>query len=100
MRALLTAAMLAVSAGAASAGCLFATSPCSTDDRGNTYTTQQNLGGGYNTYRNGSLHSQTSQDTLGTGYTERYTAGGYRRYDSNPYASDRKPRYRTIYEQD
>lgn len=59
-------------------------SNCSTDSQGNSYVTRENLGGGYNTYRNGRLHSQTQQNLSG-GYTEEYSDGRRRYYDTNPY---------------
>lgn len=67
------------------AGCELATGQCSTDNYGNTYTTKRNLGGGYNTYKNGSLYSQTEQNLNG-GYRETYQNGGSRSYNYNPYA--------------
>lgn len=85
MRILLAAA-LACLASSAWASCEFDTSgTCYTDNMGNTYRTQQNFGGGYNTYRNGALDSQTSQNLNG-GYTQRYSNGYERNYDSDPYA--------------
>jgi hypothetical protein len=89
MRILILAASLLLPA-AASADCTFSTSNCYTDSYGNTYQTEQNLGGGYNTYRNGSLHSQTQQDLSG-GYQERYNDGSSRRYNYDPYASQNDP---------
>ena len=65
------------------AGCEFA-SNCKTDSSGNTYTTEQNLGGGYNTYKNGNLHSQTEQ-TLGGGYKTDFQSGGSEYNNQNPY---------------
>jgi hypothetical protein len=69
------------------AGCQTSTGPCSTDGYGNTYRTEQNLGGGYNTFRNGVLDSQTSQTTSGS-WRERSTDGGTRTYNYNPYEGD------------
>jgi hypothetical protein len=80
-----------LAAGNASASCELVSRPYSTDSSGNTYTTQQNLGGGYNTYRNGILHSQTSQQLDGR-YRETYSGGGYRIYDRNPYRSNSQGR--------
>jgi hypothetical protein len=85
MRILIFAIGLFTATGA-SASCALVTGPCSTDSYGNTYRTEQNLGGGYNTYRNGSLHSQTSQQLNGN-YRETFTGGGHRTYDRDPYAS-------------
>ena len=48
--------------------------------------TDQSLGGGYNTYRGGSLYSQTQQDLNGGGYTQRYVGGGSKSYNYDPYA--------------
>ena len=99
------AATLALLASPTAANCLFDTSgTCVTDNQGNTYRTQQNLGGGYNTYRNGVLDSQTSQNLSG-GYTQRYTNGYQQNYDSDPYAPAQRqqgygvyqPRYKSIY---
>jgi len=38
---------------------------CETDNNGNTRIKQQNLSGGYNTYNNGKLESQTSPNLQG-----------------------------------
>jgi len=83
MRILILAAALLLPA-AASADCTFSTSNCYTDSYGNTYQTEQNLGGGYNTYRNGTLNSQTRQNLSG-GYQERYSNGETRTYNYDPY---------------
>ncbi len=72
-----------LTAGGASASCELVSAPCSTDSSGNTYIREQNLGGGYNTYRNGDLYSQTHQQLNGT-YRETYSSGGYRTYYSDP----------------
>jgi hypothetical protein len=69
---------------ASHAGCEFATGPCSTDVYSNTYRTEQNFGGGYNTYKNGSLYSQTEQ-TLSGSWRERNTGGEERTYNYDPY---------------
>lgn len=53
------------------AACELATSPCSYDSRGNEYRTERNFGGGYNTYENGQLHSQTTPNLSG-GYRTEY----------------------------
>lgn len=73
--------------GNASASCELVSSPCSTDSSGNTYIREQNLGGGYTTYRNGTAYSQTEQQLDG-GYRETYSGGGYRTYGSDPYRSN------------
>lgn len=83
--ALVTLAAAMFSTGA-SASCALSSGPCSTDSYGNTYRTQQSLGGGYSTNRNGSPYSTTNQN-LGGGYTESYSSGGSRTYNSNPYGS-------------
>lgn len=76
-------------AAPAYAGCEFATTPCYTDGSGNTYRTQQNFGGGYNTYRNGTFDSQTSQGLSGD-WVERDRYGTERRrYNSDPYGGIR-----------
>lgn len=90
MRFTFAMTVLFVSTFAAKAGCEFAVGPCSTDSLGNTYHTEQNLGGGYNTYKNGSLYSQTEQ-TLNGGYTESYTSGGSRTHNMNPYQAGKSP---------
>ena len=74
-------------ATAAHAGCYGVSGPCATDSGGNTYTTQQNLNGGYSTYSNGSRYSSTGQ-TL-DGYQENFVGGGSRQYnyDPSPYSS-------------
>lgn len=71
-------------AAPASAGCELAVGPCSTDSAGNTYRTEQNLGGSYNTYRNGNLYSQTDQ-TLSGSWSERRVDGEQRFHNTNPY---------------
>jgi hypothetical protein len=71
------------SAGHASASCELTTNPCSTDSSGNTYIREQNLGGGYNTYRDGDLYSQTHQQLDGS-YKENYSGGGYQIYRNAP----------------
>jgi hypothetical protein len=76
-----------LAAGNASASCELVSAPCSTDSSGNTYIREQNLGGGYNTYRNGDLYSQTHQQLNGS-YRETYSSGGYRTYYSDPNRSD------------
>lgn len=80
------AAILAVTAIPASADCALSSGPCSTDSRGNTYRTHQNLGGGYTTERNGSAYSTTRQN-LGGDYTESFSGGGSRSYNHDPYRS-------------
>ena len=55
----------------AEAGCEFATGPRSTDSRGNSYRTEQNLGGVYTTHRDGNSYSTTGQ-TLGGTWQERF----------------------------
>jgi hypothetical protein len=76
-----------LAAGNASASCDLVSAPCSTDSSGNTYIREQNLGGGYKTYRNGDLYSQTHQQLNGS-YRETYSSGGYRTYYSDPNRSD------------
>lgn len=73
--------------GEAFAGCEFSSGPCTTDSSGHTYRTEQNLGGGYNTTRDGSSYSQTSQ-TLGGSYRTDYNDGRTEFSNSNPYESD------------
>lgn len=75
----------------AQANCDLASSgSCYEDSRGNTYHTEDNLGGGYNTYRNGQLDSQTSSN-LGGGYKTEYQDGSPTRYDSvNPYGRNQQ----------
>jgi len=88
----MTAAVIALAAaGTANAGCEFATGPCYTDSHGNTYRTEQNFGGGYNTYKNGSLYSQTQQN-LGGGWIET-TPSGTRSYNYDPYVNPGAPKY-------
>lgn len=90
MRILFAVLSFAVAVGSGvmpvSASCSLLATNCSTDSRGSSYVTEQNLGGGYNTYKNGSLYSQTQQNLSG-GYTEEFTSGGYRTYNYDPYAS-------------
>ncbi|WP_394887546.1 hypothetical protein ACG873_21820 [Mesorhizobium sp. AaZ16] len=86
MRIVIAGLMLAASTGISFPGCELVTGPCSTDSSGNTYFTEQNLGGGYNTYRNGDLSSQTSQN-LGGSYTETFSNGATRTHSDNPYGS-------------
>lgn len=76
---------LTVGATTAHAGCELVSGPCSTDRYGNTFRTEQNFGGGYNTYRNGSLHSQTEQ-TLSGSWREDRTDGSSRTYNYDPYS--------------
>lgn len=83
MKAVLFSIFL-LTAGNASASCELVSGPCSTDSSGNTYTKEQNLGGGYTTYRNGTAYSQTEQQLDGR-YRETYSSGGYRTYNSDPY---------------
>ena len=59
------------------AGCELSIGPCSTDSSGNRYSTEQGLGGGYTTYKNGSHYSTTDQ-TLGGTWREKYDSGGSR----------------------
>lgn len=86
MRKLLSVLLLATAASPAWAGCELssASQPCSTSN-GNTYRTERNFGGGYNTYQNGTLNSQTQQDLSG-GYVETFRSGEQRRYNYDPYA--------------
>lgn len=88
--AILFAGILA--ATPAAANCVLVTGPCYTDSRGNTYTTDRNLSGGYTTYRNGSTYSHTNQEPLSGNYRERFTSGGSNAYDRDPYRdSFRRP---------
>jgi hypothetical protein len=81
------AALAMVLAAPAHADCALITSPCRTDSHGNTYVTEQNLGFGYTTYRNGVPYSQATENLYGS-VTE-YTFGkGSTTYNSDPYARD------------
>ena len=82
---LLLAFACVVVAVPANAACEFVSGPCTKDSYGNTYRTEQNFGGGYNTYRNGILDSQTSQNLSG-GYTTKRRNGLQERRNYNPYA--------------
>lgn len=97
MRVILAAALSVVWPLTAQAGCELVSGPCSTDRYGNTYRTEQNFGGGYNTYRNGYLHSQTGQ-TLSGSWRERFNDGSSRTFNYDPYESTfstgRRDRYR------
>jgi hypothetical protein len=79
----------------ARADCLLSSGPCSTDTRGNTYRSEENLGGGVTTYRNGVPYS-TTNETLGGGYRENFRSGGSRTYNYDPFPSlrDNKSGYR------
>lgn len=90
MRLLVSFTIILFAVTNANAGCELISGPCSTDGHGNTYRTEQNLGGGYNTYRNGNLNSQTSQGLNG-GWREQFNDGSSRQYNSNPY-EPAKPR--------
>ena len=79
----LYAALLA--SGPAFAGCELSLSPCATDRYGNTYTTEENLGGGYTTYRNGSRYS-TTEETLTGGWKTTLPDGNQIFTDDDPYA--------------
>jgi hypothetical protein len=87
IRLLLLIVATALLPTAANAACELVSGPCTTDRNGNYYRTEQNLGGGYNTYKNGVLNSQTSQ-TLGGSWRERFNDGQERTYNYNPYARD------------
>jgi len=91
MKALVTAIVLLALPTTAHAGCDLVPigQPCATDSYGNTYRTEENLGGGYNTYRNGVLDSQTQQN-LGGGWTETDQNGATRNYNYDPYAAPAK----------
>lgn len=89
MRMMFGLIALTASAGLAHAGCELVIGPCSSDSRGNTYTTEQNLGGGYTTNRNGSQYSTTDQ-TLGGTWQERYNDGSTRSYNYDPYESSQR----------
>lgn len=91
------AGALLLSSSAAQASCVLVSGPCETDRYGNTFTTQQNLGGGYSTYRNGSFYSSTGQ-TLGGSYRERDIYGGTRTYNYDPSSFDRPRRSRGLYD--
>ncbi|WP_026792996.1 hypothetical protein [Pleomorphomonas oryzae] len=85
------AALVVLLAGPAHADCALITSPCRTDSHGNTYVTEQNLGFGYTTYRNGVPYSQTHENMYGS--TTEYTYGhGSTTYNYDPYASGFKRR--------
>ncbi len=85
------ATLAMILAAPAHADCALITSPCRTDSHGNTYVTEQNLGGGYTTYRNGNPYSQARENLYGS-VTE-YTFGhGSTTYNSDPYASAFKKR--------
>ena len=73
-----------IASNAAYAGCELVSGPCSTDGRGNTYVTQQNLGGGYTTTRNGNYYSNTEQ-TLSGSYKTEYGNGDRIFHNQNPY---------------
>jgi hypothetical protein len=77
-----------MAANTVSASCDLATVPCYTDNNGNTYRTEKNLGGGYSTTRNGNPYSQTSE-TLGGGYRETFRSGESRIYNHNPHEQKR-----------
>ena len=76
---------------AAFAGCEFSSGPCSTDSSGHTYRTEQGLGGGYKTTRDGSDYSHTSQ-TLGGGYRTDYNDGRSEFSNRNPYETNSSSR--------
>ncbi len=77
--------------GEAFAGCEFSSGPCSTDSSGHTYRTEQGLGGGYKTTRDGSDYSHTNQ-TLGGGYRTDYNDGRSETHNYDPYKSDSSSR--------
>jgi hypothetical protein len=84
----------ALSTNSALAACEFVTGPCGTDSRGNTYRTEQNFGGGYTTYQNGTPYSSTGQ-TLNGSWRERYNDGNYRTYNYDPYEAAKPHGYGT-----
>ncbi|MCJ8141637.1 hypothetical protein MKI84_01775 [Ancylobacter sp. A5.8] len=85
-------ACLLLETGTAVAGCELVTNPCSTDSAGNTYITQKSIGGtGYVTTQNGNPYSHTGQ-TLGGGWREEFTSGGYQMHSTNPYQPVGRPK--------
>lgn len=78
------AIVLGILATPASAQCGLSSSPCSTDNSGNTWRQERNLGNGFSTYRNGDRQSSTTQN-LGGGWTERDNYGNTRQHNNNPY---------------
>ena len=96
MRTLLILFSLIYSSGALANGCALSSDPnCSANNNGG-HTSQQNLSGGYNNYKNGQLQSQSSQN-FGGGWTQKNTNGSYNTYNSynkNSYGStDNKRKY-------
>jgi hypothetical protein len=89
MRLVLSILTLLAFIAPASAACEFNTN-CSRDSYGNTYTHSQNLGGGYNTYRNGNLESQTRQNLNG-GWDQNFQNGPIVRHNSNPFEPQSSP---------
>lgn len=89
MRYVIATIALLMTLQAAHAGCELALGPCSSDSQGNRYTTEENLGGGYTTYRNGSHYSNTDQ-TLGGTWREQYDDGSSRSYNYDPYGDDQR----------
>ncbi len=83
---------LAALPGSAMAGCQLVAGPCSTDSYGNTYITRQSLSGtGYVTTRNGNPYSHTGE-TLGGGWREDFTGGGYQMHSTPPYQPTTRPK--------
>lgn len=93
MRALALFAAATLFGAPAHAGCEFVSGPCATDSRGNTYRSEQNLGGGYTNYTNARATSHTSQDISGN-WRERFNDGSSRTYDYNPYETQQRDRPR------
>jgi hypothetical protein len=84
VRIVLVASALVLGGSLAQADCDLVVGPCSTDGNGNTFTMQQNLGGGYSSFRNGSQYSTTGQ-TLGGGWQEQFNDGRTRTYNYDPH---------------
>lgn len=72
----------------ASASCEFSSGPCTQDSAGHTYQTEQALGGGYKTTRDGNSYSTTSQ-TLSGDYKTNYNDGRSEIHNYDPYKSNR-----------
>ena len=66
------------------AGCELSSGLCSTDSSGHTYRTEEGLGGGYKTTRDGSAYSHTSQ-TLSGSYRTKYNDGRSETQNYDPY---------------
>jgi len=62
---------------------------CMRDRSGNSVITSENLGGGYNSHRNGVLESQTRQ-TIDNSWEKIYNDGSTEKYQSDPYINHYK----------